>query len=326
MRILVTGANGFIGSHLCEYLLKKEFTVRCLVRETSNLEWIYRLPVEYVNGHLGEMDVLRRAVEDVDYVFHGAAITRAKTPELYHQINTKGAENVFQACYEVRSNIKRCVFVSSQAAAGPSPTKNPIDESQPCQPITDYGKSKYEAEKIAHQFVPHFPLTIIRPPAVYGPRDKDVLFFFKLVKWGIMPKFQEAEQYISLSYVKDLVEGMYLAARSPNTIGETYFLAHEEIYSWLEVAKKIRLVMGKQNVLSVNIPKFLPDLIAKASSGIAKFTERAPLLNQQKINEIRQPYWTIQPQKAIQDFGFSPRPLEEGLRDTVEWYQKQKWL
>ncbi|RMH73611.1 MAG: NAD-dependent epimerase/dehydratase family protein [Gemmatimonadetes bacterium] len=326
MRALVTGANGFIGSHLCERLLERNYTVRCLVRPTSDLKWIYRLPVEYVNGSVEDLDSLRRAIQDVDYVFHGAAVTKAKTPETYYRVNTKGAEHIFQVCYETRSALRKCIFVSSLAAVGPSPSKEPITEEMPCHPITDYGRSKLEAEQLAHQFMPHFPLTIIRPPAVYGPRDKDTLLFFKLAKLGITPRFQKTEQYLSLAYVEDVVDGMIRAAEHPAASGKTYFLSHEEIISWTDLATIIRRVMGKRKGISVKIPEILPKWVAQTSMGLAKFTDKPALLNEQKINEIKQPYWTVSPQKAIADFGFRPRSIEEGCRLTVQWYRNEKWL
>ena len=183
-KVLITGANGFIGSHLVEYLSRHDYEISCLIRKTSNLQWLEKSSVEFITGEITDKTSLVHAVTEKDYIFHLASLTKAISPVDYYRVNTEGAKNLLQACAMHNPALKRFVLVSSQAAAGPSPSEKAIDETFPPHPITDYGKSKWEAEKIAREYMEKIPITIIRPPAVYGPRDRDVYVQFKMVKGG----------------------------------------------------------------------------------------------------------------------------------------------
>src|SRR5208283_1189048 len=178
MRILITGATGFIGSHLADALHNKGYQLRCLVRTTSSHEWIKHLPVEYAYGGLFDTKALNKAVENVDYIYHVAGLTKAKSRAEYFHGNHIATKNLLDAVLIANPNIKRFVHISSQAAVGPSAGGIPINEQTPFHPITAYGESKMEAEKECLGRMNKLPITITRPPAVYGPRDKDVFAFF----------------------------------------------------------------------------------------------------------------------------------------------------
>src|ERR1041385_4347690 len=187
MLVLITGATGFIGSHLAEELHKKGYKLRCLVRKTSNLVWLEHLPVEYVYGDLFDEEILKKSGKGVDYIYHVAGLTKAKTREEYFRGNHLATKNLFHAAREAKSNLKRFVLVSSLAAVGPSLNGSPVDERTAYHPITAYGESKMEAEKECLNAAHSVPMTIARPPAVYGPRDKDVFEFFNTMNKGLQP-------------------------------------------------------------------------------------------------------------------------------------------
>ena len=210
MRALLTGATGFIGSYFAQYLIEKGYQVRCLVRTSSNLRWIADLDVECVYGSLENNGSLKEALADVDYVLHLAGITKGLQEEDFIRHNVDGTKNLLQAVLESGQKFKRFLYVSSQAAAGPSATLQPLDEQSDLHPITPYGRSKLQAEQLVHSLSGHVPYTIVRPPAVYGPRDTDVLQFFKTVKMGLLPKLNGHDQYASIIHVKDLVRGLFL--------------------------------------------------------------------------------------------------------------------
>jgi nucleoside-diphosphate-sugar epimerase len=151
-KAVVTGANGFVGSHLVEGLLSKGYQVICLVRKTSNLRWLSGLNVEYVYADISEKQSLKNVLKDVDFIFHVAGLTKAKRKEEFFKANYEGTKNLLEACVKDNPQTKRFVYISSQAAVGPGKDDQPLDETAPCNPITDYGKSKLEGEKIVLEY------------------------------------------------------------------------------------------------------------------------------------------------------------------------------
>jgi dihydroflavonol-4-reductase len=325
-KILVTGANGFVGSHLVEGLLEKGYQVRCLVRKTSNLKWLSDLNVENVYGNISERSSLEDAVRDVDFVFHCAGLTTAKSRDEYFKVNADGTRNLIEACLEGNPNLTKFVYVSSQAAVGPGDDKGPLNEKAPCQPITDYGESKLEGENIVFEHASKLPITIIRPPAVYGPRDPDMLGFFKVANKGFRVSFGTGENYVSMVYVKDLVEGIILAAENPQSSGQSYFIADERIYSWKEAFDIIAQVLHR-NTIPLMIPKSIVVFLAFLSETFSKLLGKAAVFNTQKAKEITQRYWGLDVSKAKAELGFSSKyDLRKGAEETVKWYKEVGWL
>ena len=326
LRVLVTGANGFVGSHLVEGLLDKGYQVRCLVRKTSNLKWLSGLKVEYAYGDISEKDSLKEAVRNVDIIIHSAGLTKAKTREEYFKANAEGTRNLMETCLKENPKLQRFVYISSQAATGPGEDEQPKDEAAPCRPVSYYGESKLEGEKIVTGYSSKFPVTIIRPPAVYGPRDTDMLGFFKVVKNGFRISFGKGESYISLVYVKDLVDGILLAAENTKAIGQTYFIADDRVYSWREAFHIIAGALNKKTV-PLRIPKSIVFLLAFFSENFYRLIGKTPAFNTQKAKEITQRYWGLNVSKAKSELGFIPKfTLERGAAETVRWYKENGWL
>ncbi|MFH1336603.1 MAG: NAD-dependent epimerase/dehydratase family protein, partial [Candidatus Zixiibacteriota bacterium] len=259
--VLVTGANGFVGSHLVERLLDKGYPVRCLVRKTSNLKWLSDLKVEYAYGDISEKDSLKEAVRNVDIIIHSAGLTKAKTKEEYFKANAEGTKNLIEVSLQENPRLQKFVYISSQAASGPGEDEQPKDEATSCRPVSHYGESKLEGEKIVSGYSSKLPVTIIRPPAVYGPRDTDMLGFFKVVNSGFRISFGKGESYISLVHVKDLADGIILAAENPKAIDQTYFIADDRVYSWREAFNIIAGVLNKKTV-PLKIPKSIVFFLA----------------------------------------------------------------
>jgi dihydroflavonol-4-reductase len=325
-RALVTGANGFVGSHLVEGLLSRGYQVTCLVRKTSNLRWLSGLMVKYVYGDISEKESLKGILKETDYVFHLAGLTKAKNWEEYLKANCQGTKNLIEACVRDNPRLKRFVYVSSQAAVGPGKDMKPLDETAPCHPITDYGRSKLEGERIVLEYSSKLPVTIIRPPAVYGPRDSDILGFFKVANKGLKTLFGKGESYISLSYVEDLADGIILAAESPRGVGQTYFIADDRVYSWREAFQIIAKILNKRTI-TIKIPKSILYTIAFFSESTFRLLGKPAVFNVQKVRELTQRYWLCDVSKAKRELGFSPQhALEEGAKKTVQWYQERGWL
>ena len=278
MIALVTGATGFIGSHLVDLLLKQKYDVRVLLRKTSDTVWLKGLPIDYVYGDLFDRDALRQAVAGVDYVFHSAGVTKAKTAEEYFRGNTEGTRNMLNAVSQHNPGLKRFVQISSQTAAGPSPGIAPITEEIAPHPITTYGESKLRAEEACAERRGTIPITILRPPAVYGPRDKDIFEFFKTMSKGLQPMVGMKEKFVSLIHVGDLVRGFVLAAGSEKALGQTYFISSSRVYGWKEVGEVSRRVIGK-SAFRIKIPEAGVFAIAAVSEFFGLFSKSPVLIN-----------------------------------------------
>ena len=325
-KALVTGANGFVGSHLVEALLSRGYQVTCLVRKTSNLRWLSGLKVEWVYADISEKGTLKNVLKNSDFIFHVAGLTKARNREEYLKANYWGTKNLIEVCVEDNPQIRRFVYISSQAAVGPGKDGQPLDENSSCNPITDYGKSKLEGEKIVLEYSSKLPVTIIRPPAVYGPRDSDILGFFKVANKGFRILLGRGESYISLCYVEDLIEGIILASESPKAIGQIYFIADDQIYSWREAFGIIACVLNKKTI-TLRIPNAFLFTVAFISENIFRLLGKPALVNMQKVREITQKYWLCDVSKAKKELGFSPKyKLEQGARKTVRWYKEKEWL
>ncbi|MDP2808364.1 MAG: NAD(P)-dependent oxidoreductase, partial [bacterium] len=244
---LLTGVTGFIGSHLAESLLDQGFRVKALVRPTSDLRWVKGLELELLSGSLHDSRFLEQAVREADYIFHLAGAVKAKNPKDFYFHNTQATLNLARAALNTDPGLKRFLFVSSQAAAGPAESlERLVCEGDQCRPLSDYGQSKLQAERELLGLSDKLPVTIVRPPSVYGPRDTEVLTYFKWIQKGLalLPGFRT--RHAHLIYVKDLVDGMMLAASSQNSLGKTYFLAGDRSYSWDEISEIIAGCLEKK--------------------------------------------------------------------------------
>lgn len=322
---LVTGANGFIGSHLVDALLARGHRVVCLVRLTSNLRWLQDKPVTFARGDVTEPESLPEAVREVDYVFHVAGLTKAPAPAHFDQVNRQGTVNLLEACRTSASHLRRFILVSSLAAAGPSPDGRALTEDDPCRPVSLYGQSKLQAERAAARYQDALPLTIVRPPVVYGPRDELTLDLFRVVCRHIQPR-PGAPQRISAIYVRDLVDGILLAAERPEATGRTYFMGHHAPSSIAEFTGLAARALGVWTV-PLPVPVWALLTYALGSDLFAQLRRRVSILGAAKRIEMKQRYWLCDSSRADRELGFrAETPHDEGIRATALWYRQQGWL
>jgi len=323
---LVTGANGFIGSHLCERLLQQGYHVRALVRTTSNLQFIENLDVELVYGELIKPESLSPILENVDYVYHPGGLVRARNEKAFMQVNRIGTRNLLQAVENIRPNLKRFVHISSQAAAGPSDSVKPITEDYPPAPVSAYGRSKLASEVEVMSFKDKFPITIIRPSVVYGPRDSDVYKFFRLARRGINLRLGMARMYVSLINVTDLVACILAAAQSEKAVGEVFFVANPESYEYTSIMHMIADIMDR-NIIDLVVPVWVAKCFAGIIEYVSQVLRKSAPLNKDKLAELSRNFWLCSPEKAKNILGWNPViPVEEGFRQTWQWYLEKKWL
>ncbi|MDQ7785313.1 MAG: NAD(P)-dependent oxidoreductase [Desulfomonilaceae bacterium] len=327
MRFLVTGGTGFIGSHMVELLLARGDDVVCPVRNISSLRYLRGIPARVIEIDGMEPEIAKGP--PFDYVVHIAGATRALDYAEYFRANVEYTRHLLEIMTHAgqREALKRFVLVSSQAVAGPSPDNGACCvESDPLRPLSLYGRSKLEAERLVKSFKPGLPITIVRPPTVFGPRDTDVLSLFKCARYRLAPCIAGPDRLVSIIYVKDLVEGILSAAVSPAAEGECYFLANPEPVIWREFALLVARVMGFQ---AVSIPLPLPALKAVALAGDlgGRIRGAASLFRSEKLEEMRQRAWVCSPQKACKEIGWEPRtPLVGAIGHTANWYKENGWL
>ncbi len=331
-RAFVTGGTGFVGSHLVEELLRRGYDeVRCLVR--SRQKWLQPLAITPVSGDLSDAEVLWEAVRDVDVVYHVAGVTRAKDWDTFYQANVQATLNLMGALRHANPDVRRVLVTSSLAAVGHC-ADSIATEDTPLQPISRYGRSKAEMEdalRAKHElrapYMEQLPITIVRPPAVYGPRDRDILTFFQSVKRHVCPAVGGGDApALSLVHVRDLARGMVDAAERNDTVGETYFIGSEAAYSWNDVKAAATAALDTW-ALTLPVPGPLVEAVGALAEGWGALAGTYPPLNREKAREIRHACTICSVEKAKKDLGYRQEvALEDGVRDTVAWYEEQGWL
>ena len=324
--VLVTGANGFIGSHLVEALLRRGYRVRCLVRRTGDVTFIRDLPVEWAYADLREGGDLDAACRDVHAVCHCAGLTRAQDRETFLRVNTEGTLALAQACLRAAPKLVRFVFVSSVAASGPAASLDrPVRESDPPHPITWYGESKLAAERALLDLQDRLPVTIVRPAPVFGPRDRDILAYFRLVVRGLALQVGREPRWASFIYVADMASLSVLAIESDNAVGRIYHAAGED-HTHREFAEVIARALHRRAV-QVAMPKWMLTPIGLWSDFQAHFTGRPGLLNSQKVLDMKERFNLYSGERATVELGFRPQfAFETAVGETARWYRDNGWL
>lgn len=298
MDAVVTGASGFIGSHVAEALERSGWTVRRVGRRTHSY---------------ADATGLRAAFAGAELVVHAAGATRAVTDAELVRANV----DVTRAVCDAMPEGARLLFVSSQAAAGPARSLDePVREDDEPRPIEAYGASKLQAERVVRAGCPG--ATIVRPAAVYGPRDRDFIALFRLAKLGVAIHPANRERWVSIVYVRDLVDGVVAAALSPVAAGRTYFMAQREPVTWAMLFETAARVAERRLWADVNVASAAVDLGARLGDLVGRVSGKAPLLSTQKVALSKADYWICSPARARNEIGWvTTTGLEEGLRQTI---------
>jgi nucleoside-diphosphate-sugar epimerase len=325
-KILITGINGFVGSHIAELFLNSGYLVTGTVRKTSSREFIEHLNVDLRICDLRDKGAIDDIIRGQDHVVHVAGLIQAKTLDEFMQANRDGTDYTIRSAARCCPNLMKFVYISSQAAVGPSDSMTPIDEETvPC-PVSDYGRSKLAGEEVCLKLQGRLPVTILRPPAVYGPRDTGILPFFKLVRSGWFWKLGRKESYASVVHIHDLARAVKLAIESENSTGQTYHVGNQETPSVWQLQKLIAQIM-KVEVKPLYTPVGLARLFASLDTLGSVLLNRPPRLTKDKLRELSRRFWICDSTKAEKSLGWrAETALENGLAETIKWYLLNRWL
>lgn len=331
MKILITGASGFIGSFIVEEALRRGFETWAAVRRSSSREYLRDERIKFIELNLSSKEELVEQLrgKDFDYVVHAAGVTKCLHKEDFRRINTEGTKNLADALLELQIPLKRFVFVSSLSIFGAIREQQPyeeIRESDTPQPNTEYGRSKLAAEQYLEQLGNRLPYIILRPTGVYGPREKDYFVMAKSIKQHSDFAVGYRRQDITFVYVSDVVQAIFLALDAPQ-VGRKYFLSDGEVYQSKTFSNLIHEELGRPWWIRITAPEWVLRIITFFGEYTSRLTGKVSVLNKDKYNILRQRNWRCDIQPAIDELGYQPTvKLAEGVKRTIKWYKDNGWL
>ena len=328
MKVLVTGGSGFLGSHVVEQLSRAGHEVVALVRRSSKTGFLRTLSnVTLTYGAVEDARSVAEAAQGVGAVIHAAGLVKALSPDDFHRVNVRGTENVLDAAEKNAPGLSRFVFVSSLAAIGPSDDGRPVPKDREPRPCTAYGRSKLEAERAVVSRKDRLPITVIRPPLVYGPRDNECLAFFQSVKNRVLPLVGDGKNTMSIVYGPDAASACVRALTADVPSGSAYFVDDGEVYLWRDMMCELERVLDKRALLRFPIPTALLKGAAIASEKLAQLTQRPAMLTRDKLNELLADHWVCDSSDTRRDLGWKPEVRwAEGARQTARWYRDNGML
>ncbi|HEY4321690.1 MAG TPA: NAD(P)-dependent oxidoreductase [Gemmatimonadales bacterium] len=324
MNVLVTGATGFVGGHLVDRLLSQGDTVTALVRSPQRAKSLTSQGVRLVVGDLANETALAEAVAGQGVIYHAAAMLGARNDQELLVANRDGTARVVAAA-EASGDTPHFVLVSSMAAGGPARHGTPKYGNDADRPVTGYGRSKLAAEKVVT--ASQLSWTIVRPPVVYGPGDRDgMLPLFKFVSHGLAPMFGSGAMEISLVHVVDLADAIAMAGSEPGARGGVFYVNYPEVFTSADLMRTIAAVMGR-SVMPLPIPRWATRGVLAITGTWATLARQKSILRPDKIHEFYQEAWTADPEAFMTATGWSPQfDLNTGIADTAAWYRAQRWI
>jgi nucleoside-diphosphate-sugar epimerase len=326
MRILLTGGNGFVGSHVLDVLLESSLPVALLLRPTAATRWIEaHLPKVAVRpGSVTDPASLAPALAGITHVIHCAGRTKALRTREYYETNEMGTRYLIRAVNQTGA-VRRFVLVSSLAASHPAVAAAPAREDDPPGPVSDYGKSKLASEEVVRRECA-VPFVILRPSAVYGPRDADFLQLFKAIRRHVSPTFDAGRQVLSLVFARDLAEAIVTALDHPAAAGRTFNVASPEVVTLAELTQVIANTLGTW-ALPLPLPGWALWPVCLIQEGWSRLRGRPAILSRQKYLEARAPGWVCDPHRLREELGVECRTgVRDGIARTAAWYRSSGWL
>ena len=330
MKILITGASGFIGSFIVEEALRRGFETWAAVRGSSSRQFLTDERINFIELNLSSEEQLTEQLRGLqfDYVVHAAGVTKCLDKQDFHRINTEGTQHLVRVLLALQMRIKRFVYISSLSIMGAIREQQPyteILESDEAKPNTAYGKSKLEAEKWLAT-VKDLPYVILRPTGVYGPRERDYFMMAKSIQSHTDFAVGYKQQDITFVYVTDVVQAVFLACEKGVT-GRKYFLSDGEVYQSSTFSNLIRKELDNPWWIRITAPIWVLRVVTFIGEYVGRLTGKVTALNNDKYNIMRQRNWRCDIEPARKELGYEPQvKLEEGVRRSIQWYKDNKWL
>jgi nucleoside-diphosphate-sugar epimerase len=334
MKVLITGAAGFIGSFMVEEAINQGFDTYAGVRATSSRQYLKDERIKFVDLKYGDKELLVKQLSELknsigkfDYIIHGMGVTKCKNKNDFDKINYGYTKNFVEALIDSDSVPNKFVYISSLSAWGPGDSKTglPIMLSDKPKPDTLYGASKLKAEQFIAS-LSGFPYIFLRPTGVYGPREKDYFVFNKTISNGIEPAMGFQTQHLTFIYVRDLVKLAFLACRS-NIEQKGYFVTDGNEYTDKEYAAIVKKHLGRKHTLKLRTPLFLVKFISYSLDTICGWFGQTPTLNKDKYKILRVMNWKCEIKPTEDDFNFrADYNLDKGTEEAIKWYKQEKWI
>jgi len=340
MKILITGASGFIGSFIVEEALKRGFETWAAVRGSSKRDFLQDDRIHFIELSLNSQEKLEAQLKNhsFDYVVHAAGVTKCLNTSDFRRINTEGTKNLVRALINLKMPLKRFVYLSSLSVYGAIHEQQPyveIKETDTPQPNTEYGKSKLEAEQWLDRLSEElrvkseeleFPYVILRPTGVYGPRERDYFLMAKSIKQHSDFAVGYQQQDITFVYVLDVVQAVFLACEKGQT-GRKYFLSDGEVYQSTTFSDLIRKELGNPWWIRITAPIWVLRVITFFGDKWGHITGKISALNNDKYHILKQRNWRCDIEPARRELGYKPEyTLEKGVPLTIKWYIENGWL
>jgi nucleoside-diphosphate-sugar epimerase len=332
---LITGASGFIGQHLAAALRKQGHRVVCLVRKTSDVRRLQELSCELAFGDVTDLESLKVAMREArpDCVYHLAGLTKATRRQRLFEVNERGTHNLLTTAASVKSPPAVAV-VSTLAVAGPANNGNAKREPDTPTPVSFYGKSKLAGERVAAAFAGKVPISIVRPPIVLGPYDRDGFEMFKSVRnMGIHAVPSRTGMSVSWIHANDLVQALMRVMDSGQRLGDlssgdgVYFATSDEVVTYTELGQMIGQALGRERVKTLYAPSFMVWGLAAINETISRINGRPNIMNFDKAREATAGSWICSGEKLATEMGFTcDLSLRETLESCVRWYREAGWL
>jgi nucleoside-diphosphate-sugar epimerase len=328
MKVLVTGASGFLGSHIVEHLIARNDTVRALVRKSSNTKLLEKLGVELAYGAIDQHDTLPAAVKDVDAIIHCAGLVKARDSEEFDAVNHKGAEALALAAIEHNPGLQRFVHVSSAAVMGPGKAGEKRARDAEPNPVTEYGRSKLRGERAVVALKDKLPITVIRPPAIYGPRDTEMFAFFQMVSFGLAVKMGGGFDSMVIVYGEDCADACIQAVDNKSVPSGSVFFVHDGHARSFDamadtIARALDVELWARPIVPIPVLRFA----AKFSEAYGRATNKAMMFTQDKVNELAIKNFDFDLSATRDELGWSPKVnFADGAKITAKWYRENGWI